>query len=72
MWSLEISLDLELIQHFYKNVFWDLNFCDPYQVQSWDGLHAHDTGLFADHIWPEFKCIVGILGKAAAKKVDNQ
>jgi hypothetical protein len=71
MWSLGISLDLELIQHFHKNVFWDLNFCDPYQAQSWDGLHAHDARLFADHIWPEFKCIVGILGKAAAKKVDN-
>jgi hypothetical protein len=49
-----------------------MNFCNPYHVQGWDGLYAHDSGLFSDHIFPEFKCILGILGKAAAKKIDIQ
>ena len=68
-WTLWIDSKLIFI---LKNVFWDMNLCDPYQAQSWDGLHAHDSGLFADHIWSEFKRIVGILGKAVAKQIDNQ
>jgi len=60
-----------LIQHF-KNVFWDLNYCDPYCALSWDRLHAYHGGLFSDHIWVEFKRTVNAIGKSAAKKVDKQ
>jgi len=60
-----------LIQHF-KNVFWDLNYCDPYCALLWDRLHAYHGGLFSDHIWVEFKRTVNAIGKSAAKKVDEQ
>jgi hypothetical protein len=57
-----------------KNVFQDMNFCDAYHVQGWDGLQAHDGGLFFNHIFSDFKCILGILilEKAAAKRIDIQ
>lgn len=46
--------------------------CDPYQAQSWDGLHAHESGLFGDHILPELKRHIGLLGKELAKLLDDQ
>ncbi|KAF8887442.1 hypothetical protein CPB84DRAFT_1816617 [Gymnopilus junonius] len=55
-----------------KNVFWDMAHCDPYKATSWDGLHAHDSGLFGDHIWAEVKQILTALGKKESKQLDNQ
>ncbi|PPQ71542.1 hypothetical protein CVT26_010402 [Gymnopilus dilepis] len=55
-----------------QNVFWDFNFCNPYQAQSFDGLHAHESGLFADHIFPELKRWIDALGKSHAKLLDDQ
>ncbi|KAF8895008.1 hypothetical protein CPB84DRAFT_1816018 [Gymnopilus junonius] len=55
-----------------KNVFWDMAHCDPYKATSWDGLHAHDSGLFGDHIWAEVKQILTALGKKESKQLNNQ
>ncbi|KAF8887634.1 hypothetical protein CPB84DRAFT_1749688 [Gymnopilus junonius] len=55
-----------------ENVFWDFKYCDPYQATSWDGLHAHDSGLFGAHILPELKCLVDVLGKEYVKLLDTQ
>ncbi|KAF8896734.1 hypothetical protein CPB84DRAFT_1681981 [Gymnopilus junonius] len=55
-----------------ENVFWDFKYCDPYQATSWDGLHAHDSGLFGAHILPELKRLVDVLGKEYAKLLDTQ
>ncbi|KAF8900821.1 hypothetical protein CPB84DRAFT_1815310 [Gymnopilus junonius] len=55
-----------------ENTFWDMHLCDPYQALSWDGLHAHESGLFGDHILPELKRVIGLLGKEAAKQLDKQ
>ncbi|KAF8910223.1 hypothetical protein CPB84DRAFT_1938167 [Gymnopilus junonius] len=55
-----------------ENTFWDMHLCDPYQALSWDGLHAHESGLFGDHILLELKRVIGLLGKEAAKQLDKQ
>lgn len=47
-------------------------YCDPYKATSWDGLHAHDSGLFGDHIWAEIKRILTALGKKQSKQLDDQ
>lgn len=57
---------------FEKNVFWEMAYCDPYKATSWDGLHAHDSGLFGDHIWAEIKRILIALGKKESKQLDDQ
>ncbi|KAF8884263.1 hypothetical protein CPB84DRAFT_1750433 [Gymnopilus junonius] len=56
-----------------QNIFWEMFLCDPYQALSWDGLHAHQSGLFADHIFPELKCLVGLLPrwKEKSKQLDR-
>ncbi|KAF8871312.1 hypothetical protein CPB84DRAFT_1903942 [Gymnopilus junonius] len=65
------ATDKEELLKIYE-CFWDFKYCDPYQATSWDGLHAHDSGLFGAHILPELKCLVDVLGKEYAKLLDTQ
>ncbi|KAF8968588.1 hypothetical protein BDZ97DRAFT_1902889 [Flammula alnicola] len=41
-----------------KNVLWGLRGTDVYRALSWDKLHAHDAGLWADHLLEEVKRIL--------------
>ncbi|KAJ7724749.1 hypothetical protein DFH07DRAFT_758882 [Mycena maculata] len=46
----------ELLQghglHSTENAFWSLEGSDPYDVISYDTLHADDTGKWGKHLWP--------------------
>ncbi|PBK81833.1 hypothetical protein ARMGADRAFT_1048756 [Armillaria gallica] len=33
-----------------ENAFWNIEDCDPFHALSFDPLHAHDNGLFGDHL----------------------
>ncbi|KAF8956124.1 hypothetical protein BDZ97DRAFT_1907300 [Flammula alnicola] len=46
-----------------KNTLWDLRGTDVYSAISWDKLHAHDGGLFSDHLLEEVKRIIKALGR---------
>ncbi|KAH9844247.1 uncharacterized protein C8Q71DRAFT_826723 [Rhodofomes roseus] len=54
------------------NVFWKLLNTNPYRALSFDKLHAYDSGLLGDHIWPETVSLVTALGRWAIAKVDEQ
>ena len=43
-----------------------------YSAISWDRLHAYIIGLFATHLWEQFKSVVNILGRKDAKLIDSQ
>ncbi|KAK0209611.1 hypothetical protein IW262DRAFT_1468882 [Armillaria fumosa] len=38
------------LRNIRENAFWNIKDCDPFQALSFDGLHAHDNGLFGDHL----------------------
>ncbi|KZT70542.1 hypothetical protein DAEQUDRAFT_667378, partial [Daedalea quercina L-15889] len=58
--------------HPLENVFWKIQYSDPYKALSFDKLHSHDSGLFGDHIWPEVVRIIRAHGNQAVQKVDQQ
>ncbi|TFY65027.1 hypothetical protein EVJ58_g2245 [Rhodofomes roseus] len=55
-----------------QNVFWKLLNTNPYRALSFDKLHAYDSGLLGDHIWPETVSLVTASGRWAIAKVDEQ
>ncbi|ETW76940.1 hypothetical protein HETIRDRAFT_328617 [Heterobasidion irregulare TC 32-1] len=55
-----------------ENVFWSIANVNPYQVLSWDRLHAYHLGLFGDHLWFELKQYISDWGRSAESQVDNQ
>ena len=55
-----------------KNAFWKLNHSDPFKALSWDDLHSHGAGLFADHIRPEIEGHLERLGRNVQVQVNNQ
>lgn len=58
--------------YFCQNIFWLLHNTDVYSAICWDRLHAYIIGLFASHLWEQFKLIVDLLGREAAKLIDIQ
>ena len=53
-------------------MFWTLYNTDVYSAVCWDRLHAYILGLFASHLWEQFKSVVNILSREAAKLIDIQ
>ncbi|KAK7677045.1 hypothetical protein QCA50_020010 [Cerrena zonata] len=54
------------------NGFWSLNHSDPHAALSFDRLHAHESGLFKDHILIEVKICLDEIGNRTIAKVNNQ
>ncbi|KAK0209734.1 hypothetical protein IW262DRAFT_1302020 [Armillaria fumosa] len=63
---------LELIGHDEQNVFWNIEDCDPFRSLSFDPLHAHDNGLFGDHLRSEVVSRIGALGAESVGQADDQ
>ena len=55
-----------------QNVFWLMRKSDLHRALSWCRLHAYHSGLFSDHLLPEFKLIVEELGRSAAVDIDQR
>jgi len=49
-----------------------VQFSDPHQALSWDGMHAHDHGLGGKHHWPELQKFIKEYGRNGPSKVDAQ
>lgn len=54
-----------------QNAFWGIENTDVHIVTSFDRLHAY-MGLFKDHLFPELKAIVDLLGRLAAVKIEER
>ncbi|KAK0484117.1 hypothetical protein EDD18DRAFT_1361964 [Armillaria luteobubalina] len=55
-----------------ENVFWNIEECDPFCSLSFDPLHAHDNGLFGDHLRGELISQIGALGGESVGQADDQ
>ncbi|KAK0492346.1 hypothetical protein EDD18DRAFT_1358011 [Armillaria luteobubalina] len=55
-----------------ENVFWNIEECDPFRSLSFDPLHAHNNGLFGDHLRGELVSRIGALGRESVGQADNQ
>ncbi|KAK0219165.1 hypothetical protein IW262DRAFT_1462797 [Armillaria fumosa] len=55
-----------------KNAFWNVEDCDPFRALSFDSLHAHDNGLFGDHLRSEVVSRIEALGSKSVGWADDQ
>ncbi len=55
----------------YQNVFWEVNWSDPHDTNSFDRLHAYHTGLFSAHLLPEYQELV-LANTPAVEMVHDQ
>ncbi|KAK0213712.1 hypothetical protein IW262DRAFT_1467055 [Armillaria fumosa] len=55
-----------------ENVFWNIKDCDPFCSLSFDPLHAHDNGLFGDHLRSEVVSRIGALGAESVGQANDQ
>ncbi|TFK83026.1 hypothetical protein K466DRAFT_666133 [Polyporus arcularius HHB13444] len=53
------------------NVFWEINWSDPHETNSFDRLHAYHTGLFSAHLLPEYQALV-LANAPAVEMVHDQ
>lgn len=56
----------------WKNVFWKVPHCDVHRALSFDRLHAHNAGLWHDHLWKEVQFWIADLGREAAVQTDTK
>ncbi|KAK0207308.1 hypothetical protein IW262DRAFT_1302901 [Armillaria fumosa] len=56
----------------YYNAFWNVEDCDPFRALSFDSLHAHDNGLFGDHLRSEVVSRIEALGSESVGWADDQ
>jgi hypothetical protein len=49
-----------------------VQFSDPHQALSWDGMHAHDHGLGGKHLWLAVQKYIKQYGRDGLAKVDQQ
>lgn len=55
-----------------QNVFWEVADSDPHRALSVDRLHVNHGGLFARHLWVEFRRIMGEMPRKARGVVEKQ
>lgn len=48
-----------------------MRYTDPYRAASFDRLHTHNGGLGGDHILPQIKKHIELLGRQYIKRVDE-
>ncbi|TFK61559.1 hypothetical protein BDN72DRAFT_438464 [Pluteus cervinus] len=54
------------------NVFWGINYSDPYEALSFDPLHNYASGLGGRHIWPRLSRHIEDLGRSSLGLLDYQ
>ncbi|KAK0492483.1 hypothetical protein EDD18DRAFT_1108873 [Armillaria luteobubalina] len=55
-----------------ENVFWNIEECDPFHSLSFDPLHAHNNGLFGDHLRGELVSQIQDLGMESVGQANDQ
>ncbi|KAK0435646.1 hypothetical protein EV421DRAFT_1892516 [Armillaria borealis] len=55
------------LRYISENAFWNIEDCDPFQALSFDPLHAHDNGLFGDHLRGEVVSRIEALGMESCR-----